>query len=139
MAETHPTETLVKLSDANLTVADQSEDIRGRKVLDKNGDEIGKVDDLMIDSQEHKVRLLQVESGGFLGLGETKVLIPVDAITKIDDHVHINHTRDHVARAPRYDPDLVKDERYLGGIYGHYGYGPFWGAGYIYPMYPYYL
>lgn len=77
-----PTATLEKLGEAKLTVADPKEDIRGRKVLDKNGDEIGKVDDLLIDESEHKVRLLEVESGGFLGLGETKVLIPVDAITK---------------------------------------------------------
>jgi len=119
-------------------VQDPNADIRGRKVLDKNGDEVGKVDDLMIDNREHKVRLLEVESGGFLGLGETKVLIPVDAITRIDDHVHIDHTREHVARAPRYDPDLVQDQQYLGSVYGHYGYGPFWGMGYSYPMYPYY-
>jgi len=72
---TQPTATLEKLSDSNLTVQDPNADIRGRKVLDKNGDEVGKVDDLMIDDREHKVRLLEVESGGFLGLGETKVLI----------------------------------------------------------------
>jgi sporulation protein YlmC with PRC-barrel domain len=135
---TQSTATLEKLGDAKLTVADPKEDIRGRKVLDKNGDEVGKVDDLLIDDSEHKVRMLQVESGGFLGLGETKVLIPVDAITKIDEHIHINHTREHVARAPRYDPDLVQDRQYLGGVYGYYGYGPFWGSGYMYPGFPYY-
>jgi len=135
---TSPTATLEKLSDANLTVADPNEDIRGRKVLDKNGDEVGTVDDLLIDDRERKVRLLEVASGGFLGLGATKVLIPVEAITTIDEQVHINHTREHVARAPRYDPDLVQDQHYLGGVYGYYGYGPFWGAGYGYPMFPYY-
>lgn len=34
-------------------------------------------------------------------MGETKVLIPVDAITRITaDAVPINHMRQHVARAP---------------------------------------
>lgn len=138
--ETNPTAMLEKLSDAKLTVGDRKEDIRGRKVLDKNGDEIGKVDALMIDTREKKVRLLEVESGGFLGLGETKVLIPVDAITRITEkNIFINHTREHVAGAPRYDPALVKDEgsKYV-GLYGYYGYGPFWGANYSYPMIPYY-
>jgi hypothetical protein len=64
--------------------------------------------------------------------------VPVDASTKIDEHVHINHTRQHVARAPRYDPDLVQDRQYQGGLYGYYGYGPFWGSGYMYPGFPYY-
>ena len=133
------TATLVKLSESNLTVDDPNEDVRGRKVIDTDGHEVGKVDDLMIDDREHKVRLLEVESGGFLGLGETKVLIPVDAITRITaEAVYINHTRQHVTRAPRYDPGLVKDERYLGNIYGYYGYRPYWGSGYSYPMFPYY-
>src|SRR5579872_3814499 len=124
--ETNPTAMLEKLSDAKLTVGDRNEDIRGRKVMDKNGAEIGKVDALLIDTGEQKVRLLEVESGGFLGIGETKVLIPVDAITRITDQdVYINHTREHVAGAPRYDPALVKDEssNYV-GLYGYYGYPP---------------
>ena len=123
--------TLHKLSDTGQTVANAAEDIRGRKVKDKDGKELGTVDDLLIDDQERKVRFLRVEHGGFLGVGETKSFIPVDAITKITgDDVHINHSRDHVAKAPRYDPKLVDDNTYYDSIYGYYGYMPFWGAGY---------
>jgi sporulation protein YlmC with PRC-barrel domain len=108
-------------------------------VVDNAGEEIGEIEDLMIDDQESKVRFLQVGSGGFLGLGEKKVLIPVDAITRIDeDHVHIDRTREHVAGGPDYDPSLVRDEGYWADTYAYYGYGPFWAAGYAYPAYPYY-
>ena len=44
------------------------------------------------------------------------------------DPVHINHSRDHVAKAPRYDPKLVDDNTYYSSIYGYYGYMPFWGT-----------
>jgi sporulation protein YlmC with PRC-barrel domain len=129
---------LEKLGDSNLTVADPNEDVRGRRVLDQNGDEVGEIEGLIIDSIEHKVRFLQVGSGGFLGLGEKMVLIPVDAITRIGtDRIFINQTREHVARAPRYDPDLAADRDYWGGVYGHYGYKPHWEQGYVYPLYPY--
>jgi hypothetical protein len=75
---------------------------------------------------------------GFLGLGGTKFLIPVDAITNIDDKaVHVDQTRDHVASGPRYDPDLM-NVRHLSDVYDHYGYSPWWGQGYRYPMYPYF-
>ena len=37
--------TLIKLGDSDQTVADPSEDIRGRKVYDRTGDELGKVDE----------------------------------------------------------------------------------------------
>lgn len=128
-----------KLSDSGQTVTPQSAtpqsaDIRGLTVKDKDGQKLGKVQDLLIDDQENKVRFLLVERGGFLGLGETKSFIPVDAITKItDDDVFVNHTREHVDEAPPYDPDLVDDRNYHSSIYNHYGYGPYWGTGYAYP------
>jgi CBS domain-containing protein len=128
--------TLLRLSDTQLTLADRSEDIRGRKALDMADEELGKIDDLLIDEREQKVRFLQVASGGFLGLGTTKFLLPVDAIMRITpDAVYINQTRERIAGAPRYDPELV-DERYVSDLYGHYGYPPYWGLGYEYPPYP---
>ncbi|MGI8613673.1 MAG: PRC-barrel domain-containing protein [Nocardioidaceae bacterium] len=128
--------TISKLSDSGQTVSPPAEDIRGRTVKDKDGNDLGKVQDLLIDDQEHKVRFLLVEHGGFLGFGETKSFIPVDAITKITtDDVLINHTSEHVAAAPSYDPALTDDRDYHGSIYDHYGYTPYWGVGYGYPGY----
>ncbi|HUX87627.1 MAG TPA: PRC-barrel domain-containing protein [Chloroflexota bacterium] len=133
------TATLRRLSDSQLTVAHPDEDVRGRKVLDKAGEEIGKVDDLLIDDRDKKVRFLRVESGGFLGLGNTQTLIPIDAVTKVtSDAVHIDHTREHVAGGPGYNPELIADQLYWGGIYGYYGYPPYWSAGYMYPPFPWY-
>jgi sporulation protein YlmC with PRC-barrel domain len=128
--------TLVKLSDTEWTVAEQTADIRGRRVLDPEGEEVGAVEDLLIDDRERKVRLLQVASGGFLGLGATTFLLPVEAITRISDEtVHIDQRRAHIAGAPRYDPALV-DQRYVHDLYGHYGYAPYWSAAGVYPPYP---
>jgi len=138
---THPPDDAVlsKLSDSGQTVSSSEQDIRGLKVKDKGGNDLGKVDDLLIDDQARKVRFLLVEHGGFLGMGQTKSFIPVDAITKISDReVHINHSKEHVANAPGYDPKLVKDQTYLGGISGYYGYTPYWGMGYGYPEFPVY-
>ncbi|HET8795468.1 MAG TPA: PRC-barrel domain-containing protein [Arthrobacter sp.] len=133
------TDTLVKLKDTDETVVSGDEDIRGRSVKDRAGEDLGKVDDLLIDSKENKVRFLIVASGGFLGLGESKSFIPVDAVKHVlDDQVRIDQTREHVAGAPAYDPELETDQGYYENVYGYYGYAPFWGAGYVYPGYPYY-
>jgi len=130
---------LLKLSDTDMTLATAAEDIRGRKVVDVSGEDVGDVDDLMIDDTEKKVRFIRVASGGFLGMGATKILIPVDAINQIkDDKVVVSHDRQKISGAPAYDPDVV-DEPYYNNLYGYYGYRPFWGAGYMYPGYPFYL
>lgn len=132
------TATLSKLSDTGQTVADPAEDIRGRKVKDKGGEDIGRVDDLLIDDHDHKVRFLRVEHGGILGFGATASFIPVDAISRItDDDVQISQARRHVADAPGYDPDLADATGYYGDLYGYYGYTPFWGVGYVPPGFPF--
>jgi sporulation protein YlmC with PRC-barrel domain len=133
--------TLRRLHDIGETVANADEDVRGRKVLDNAGQKVGTIDGLMVDDAEKKVRFLRVECGGFLGLGATHVMIPVDAITSItSDTVTIDRGGEHLHGAPRYDPALVNepDEHYWGGVYGYYGFAPFWGMGYNYPSYPYY-
>lgn len=133
------TATLVRLGDTDLTLADPAEDIRGRKAVDRNGDEIGTVQSLLVDDAETKVRFLEVESGGFLGLGGESRLVPVDAVTEVtDDLVRIDQTRERVHEAPEYDPELAQTVDYYGDVYGYYGYAPFWGAGYVYPGYPHY-
>ncbi|HUX86848.1 MAG TPA: PRC-barrel domain-containing protein [Chloroflexota bacterium] len=90
-----------RLSDSKLTVKHPDEDVRGRKVLDKAGEDIGTVDDLFIGDRESKVRFLRVEAGGVLGIGAKVVLIPVDAITQVTaTAVHIDRSREHVAGGP---------------------------------------
>ena len=116
--------TLRKLQDLDRTVAIPDEDIRGRMVKDKDGHDLGTIDGLLVDAVGQKVRVMEVATGGILGLGETKSLIPVEAITRVtDDEVHISHTREHVAGAPAYDPKLVReDSAYITGLYPYYGY-----------------
>ena len=125
--------TLYVLGDRGQTVDGSANDVRGRQVKDKNGDGIGRVADLLVDDQEEKVRFLLVEHGGFLGFGETKSLIPVEAVTRVTlDDVFVDQSRDRVADAPGYTPDLVDDRPYHARIYGHYGYAPRGDADYKY-------
>lgn len=130
---------LIKLSESAERISSRDEDIRGRTVCDRDGEELGKVKDLLIDDDEGKVRFIEVASGGFLGIGQDKTFMPVDAITAItDDEVRIDRTREHVAGAPTYDPELVRQRENYGGILDYYEVGPFWAPGYQYPSYPYY-
>ena len=139
MADENQTATLVKLSDSEHMLANAGEDIRGRKVVDRDGEDLGKVADLLIDAEERKVRMLRVEHGGILGIGATASFIPIDAVTGIDDDVvRVGESRDRVTGAPRYDPQLVNTEEAYEDLYRHYGYTPYWTTGYVYPGYPFY-
>ena len=130
--------TLISLNDAQLTPQRPEEDIRDRDVLDAEGEKIGHVRDLLIDDEEKKVRFFEVAHGGFLGLGEERLIVPVDNITRVaEDGVHIDRDRQIVAGSPVYDPKLARAADYYDTVYGHYGVMPYWSAGYAYPPYPY--
>jgi hypothetical protein len=115
---------LVRLRDTDRTVSRSDEDIRGRMAKDKDGHDLGRIEGLLVDEAGRKVRFMEVGSGGFLGLGESKSLIPVEAITHLEpDAVYVGHTREHVAGAPRYDPELVETRLdYFFNLYPYYGY-----------------
>jgi sporulation protein YlmC with PRC-barrel domain len=111
MAQIEKITKLIRLSDTELMIANPAEDIRGCAVVDRDGEDLGAVENLMIDEFEKRVRLLEVASGGFLGWGKTKFLLPVEAITWIsDDTVYVNQPRQYIAGAPYYDPDLIHQE-----------------------------
>ncbi len=130
--------TLIKLSDSGLMLADPAEDVRGRTVRDSDGEEIGTVEDLLIDSGEAKVRFLLVEHGGILGIGAKPSYVPVEAISTItEDEIRLSHSRQRVSESPRYDPELADESKYYADLYGYYGYAPFWGGpGYMGSVYP---
>jgi sporulation protein YlmC with PRC-barrel domain len=121
---------LEKLSDTRLTLGDPAQDVRHRKVLDRDRKEIGRVSDLFIDQDERKVRMLEVRAGGFLGLGDRHFLVPVSAISSITEgEVNVNQTVDCVVLSPVYDPALIvaQTREDWEPYYSYYGTLPDWG------------
>ncbi|MFE0529566.1 PRC-barrel domain-containing protein [Micromonospora parva] len=128
---------LVKLGDSRQMIADAEQDVRGRRVLDADGDDLGKIDDLLIDREKHKVRFLRVEHGGILGIGATATFLPVEAISDVtDDAVRVDLTREKIEQAPTYDPEVVEETGYYEDVYWYYGYAPFFSPSGVAPPYP---
>jgi sporulation protein YlmC with PRC-barrel domain len=84
----HPTHAgigLIRLGDSDYVPANPEDDLRGKGVLDKEGQRIGRVEDLYIDRREREVRFLEVGAGGVLGIGQKRFLMPVEAVTKVSE------------------------------------------------------
>lgn len=129
---------LVRLGDSGQMLSNAADDIRGSRVYDQDGEQIGTIDDLLVDEDEGKVRMLRIEEGGFLGFGSTPSFLPVDAVTSITEgEVYLDQTRDRVAEAPRYDPELTDHSDYYSEVFHYYGYAPYWGPEYRYGGFPF--
>ena len=85
---------LVRLRDSDLVLAIPGDYLRGKDVYDPHGQRMGSVEDLYIDRQEREVRFKEVGTGGFLGVGERRFLVPVRAVTKVSgDRVIVEQDR----------------------------------------------
>jgi sporulation protein YlmC with PRC-barrel domain len=125
---------LLYLSDSGLELAHAADDVRGLAVLTPYGHRLGEVEDLVVDAQERRVRLLSVLSGGILGLGATERLVPVEAIIRVDDRVHLDHPHVGAADRGRDRVDPAAGPAFA-DVYERYGVVPFWTVGYVAPYF----
>jgi len=83
-------------------------EIKGTAVTNLQNQNIGDVDELLIDPGEGSVRFAVLSVGGFLGLGTTKVAVPWQAfnITPRRDGgvtMKLDATKERLEKAPRIE------------------------------------
>ena len=108
---------LVKLDDFEGELEEPWQEARGRKVIDKNGDEVGTVEELYIWEGPSTVHLIKVsgEEGSFL--------IPSHAVTNADeDAVALETAADKILQSPGFESDEVPDTDTRRAAFDYYGY-----------------
>jgi sporulation protein YlmC with PRC-barrel domain len=105
----HHDGTMVPLRDSAMTLADRAEDVRGRRVVDRNDLEIGWVNELELDATSGEIGYLDVTHGWFFGHWSSHELIPVEEILDVDEEtVYIDRAGGEHPDAPVYHPALAK-------------------------------
>ncbi len=106
-------------------------DLIGARVRNAAREDLGKLEDVMLDLNQGRVAYAVLSFGGFLGLGNKLFAVPWAALTlDQEDKVFIlNIDREVLERAPGFDkdnwPDMA-DLEWGGQIYSYYGYRPYW-------------
>ena len=107
--------------------------IKGDKVVNRAGEELGKIEELMIDLEDGRVAYAVLSFGGFLGMGNKLFAIPWGALS-LRPHEHsflLNVDKEVLEKAEGFDKDhWPNDAQYEAGwlldIYEYYGYSPYW-------------
>jgi sporulation protein YlmC with PRC-barrel domain len=122
------TRELDPLTSSGLELEDPSQDLRGREVLDRDGESVGTVTDLMIDPGLRIARLLIVEHSGILGLGKKQYLVPLEALRRGDEEqVRIDRAKDDILAMPEYHAaEGEEEELQYADVYAAYGVRPYW-------------
>jgi sporulation protein YlmC with PRC-barrel domain len=119
--------TLQLLGESRYAFANPYQDVRGWRVCDTSGQDLGHLEDVLIDEPAKKVRFLKVAHGGVMGFGATHSFIPIEAVSTVADGVvTVSATMQQVAGAPRFDPEVVDNQKHFENLYTHYGYAPPW-------------
>lgn len=101
--------------------------IKGTKVLNPAGDQLGSIEDLMLHIDNGEVAYAVLSFGGFLGMGDKLFAIPWEALT-IDTANHsivLNIDRDKLEQAPGFDKDdwpSTADPTWMQDLHRHYGF-----------------
>lgn len=82
-------------------------DPRGWTVQSNQGDDFGKVDDLLVDNNTDEVAFLVIKHGGIMGMGGEMTLIPLDHVMFDRDNLLVifDGTADDLKNAPKYTHD----------------------------------
>ncbi len=105
--------------------------LAGMSVTNDQEQDLGKIEDIMLDLRSGRILYAVLSFGGFWGMGTKLFAIPWDAMSYSEekDRIILNVTRDRLQDAPGFDRDnwpRRPDESFMSGLYQHYGYEPFW-------------
>lgn len=114
------------------------ENLTGSEIQDQQGEKIGDIDRVLVDVKNGKVGFVTVASGGLLGVGEDKYIVPFNALqmkmpqgqAQVDERVvfTLNMKKDQLKEVPQGDIEQVLTrEDQSRGIFEHYGVSPYWG------------
>lgn len=108
-----------------------AETLEGDKVVNPRGEDLGTIEEIMIDVQRGRVAYAVMSCGGFLGMGEKLFAIPWSALT-LDATRHcfvLDADRERFEKAPGFDkhhwPSMA-DDAWATQVHEFYGVRPYW-------------
>ncbi len=106
--------------------------IKTDRVVNTAGEDLGRIEELMIDLDSGRVAYVVMSFGGFLGMSDKLFAIPWQAL-KLRPQEHaftLDIPRNVLGRAEGFDKErwpLTREE--LSRSYTYYGYQPYWQTG----------
>ncbi len=92
------------VSATDAEVRQYADELAGRDLVNSNGEEIGEIEDLVVDEQNNALYVI-ASVGGFLGIGDRKVAVPFEQLTVHEDDVMLTQpiTKEELKQMPAYE------------------------------------
>jgi sporulation protein YlmC with PRC-barrel domain len=108
-----------------------SSTLEGDEVVNRQGEKLGTIDEIMLDVPSGRIAYAVLSSGGFLGIGDRMFAIPWRALTLDTENkcFVLDVAKDRLEAAPGFDKDhwpAMADERWGAEVHRYYGQLPYW-------------
>ncbi|TVP48886.1 MAG: PRC-barrel domain containing protein [Gemmatimonadales bacterium] len=108
--------------------------VTGDSVRNLSGDDLGNIQEIMLDVNDGSIAYAVLSFGGFLGMGDKLFAVPWQALTLVQDEEHflLDVDKKKLENAPGFDKDNwpdFSDPSWGQGIHDHYGTTPYWQRG----------
>ena len=105
--------------------------LKGDDVVNAKGENLGTIEELMIDLDRGCIAYAVLSFGGFLGMGNKLFAIPWSALSvdTIEKRLVLNVAKERLERAPGFDKDQwpdMADQAWGATIHSYYGSKPSW-------------
>jgi uncharacterized protein (TIGR02271 family) len=97
---------------------EQVREWRGANLVDRNGDKIGTIDEIYLDSQSNEPEWALVNTGLF---GTKSTFVPIRDVSREGDDLQVPVEKAQVKDAPSIDPDGQLSQQEESELYRHYG------------------
>ena len=100
--------------------------LRNTSVVNRQGESLGSIEDIMLDPQNGRVEYAVLDFGGFLGIGDKLFAVPLQAfeIDRSNERFVLDMSKDRLENAPGFDktdwPQTANRE-FTEGVYDFYG------------------
>ena len=103
----------------------------GARVVNLKNENLGKIEDLVIEPEDGRVTFAILSFGGFLGMGEKLFAVPLQAMkTSTEDRTFVLEVdKERLKNAPSFDSDRwpdMNDRAFSSTVYKYFGYQPYW-------------
>lgn len=78
--------------------------LEGMEVVDTGGEKIGRVDSI-VQSRSDNQAYAVIAGGGFVGVGDKEIVVPLSELSQSGDQLHVSATADDLAQKPEYKSD----------------------------------
>ncbi|MEZ5351863.1 MAG: PRC-barrel domain-containing protein [Bryobacteraceae bacterium] len=105
--------------------------LAGDPVVNRKGEDLGKIEEIMVDLASGRVAYAVLSFGGFLGMGDKLFAIPWQSlqIDTVSKRAILDLSKERLESAPGFDKDNwpnMADRIWGESVYTHYGHRPYW-------------